>query len=433
MQRYGGDTALGLRCSGNTAVDLAEQGFGFGHRRIGADDGDLANFIKGDDGRSLVLRQRCVQLIESGDHLTRGKLHKLERSHGSAASRADRRYIKQRDRLAQLLDPGPNAFGNDRVGALVEGDAEPRHALLGRLDLFPFRIGDVPLDAFAHEGLERLHQILGLGVLDGEDLDGVFRVFAIELLNDQEKSANLGRSLGDHQRVLLLHRGHRAVFCDHHGELLGQRLGHRDVQRENNGDDLVGGNVLRHLSNKQGQCLALHLGQLLEVQHVLGDTQHHAVRLENRVEHFQSLGNRVAFGIQVVQTTIGNVGLLDHRQPGCAREEIDHLIERRALEIEADQRRLVGGRVGGRIGRILGLYSRWRDLVGRAGIVLPGVDSARHGKCQDQTCEHRHGSYTQGHWPHSPLLQEKQEVCLKRRGLRAGWGIVGSTAARPKP
>ncbi len=74
---------------------------------------------------------------------------------------------------AELVDPALNALGDDRVGAIVEGDIEPGHRLFGDLGLFALLVGDELLDPLVQERLEGLHKRRGLGVSEGDDLDGV--------------------------------------------------------------------------------------------------------------------------------------------------------------------------------------------------------------------------------------------------------------------
>ena len=141
-----------------------------------------------------------------------------------AAVLTGRRLIEQRDRLLELVDTALHALGDDRVRSIVGGDVEPRHLLLLDLLGLVLLVHHEPLDGARQERLERLHEDGGPRVPDRDDLDRAFRIVPVELLHDADQAAHLRRGLRDHERVLLGHRGDRAVGRHHRGELLGERV-----------------------------------------------------------------------------------------------------------------------------------------------------------------------------------------------------------------
>ena len=319
------------------AVDLPEQRLRFGDGRLGADHRHLRDVVEGQDGRSLGLGQLGIELVELLDDVGRGQPHQPEGAHRPPTRH--RRHVEQCDRLPQLVEPVAGALGDDRVRPLVGGHAQPRQRFLLDLDLLALLVDHVLLDAPGEERLERLHEVGCLGVLDGEDLDEAVGVGPVELVDDPKQPADLGRGLGDDQRVLLVHRGDRAVLGHHSGELLREGLGQRHVERPDDGDDLVGHHVGGQLADVGRDVLALHLRELLQVEHVLAGPEHDALGLQDDVQHPKRLGQVVLLGREVVERAVGDIGLLDDRQPRDAREEVDHLIEGRALEVEADPAR----------------------------------------------------------------------------------------------
>jgi hypothetical protein len=165
-----------------------------------------------------------------------------------------------------------------------------------------------------------------------------------ERVHNGQDPPHLARGLGDDQGVLLLHGRDRAVLSDHRREPLGQGLGQGHVQGTDDRDDLVVADLGRKLSHEDRDVLALHVLQLLEEEHVIADAQGHPLGLEDDVEDVQRFVERVRLGVLVVQRALGHVGLPYDRQAGRPREEIDHLVEGRALEVEPDEHRLVRGR-----------------------------------------------------------------------------------------
>jgi hypothetical protein len=391
-----GDAPLGLPGHRLSTVDFIQKPRRLVDRRGRADHRDLAQVVQGKNRGALVLGQLRVELVELGRGLLGGEARQGERAQGPAV--ADGGHVEQHNRLPQLVDPALDPLGDDRVGAGVGREAQPRHRLLLDLHLLSLLIDDVLLDLLAQQRLERPHELLGLGVPERKELDDALGVLAIERVHDGEDPPHLARGLGDHQGVLLLHGRDRAVRGDHERQLLGQGLGQGDVQGPHDRDDLVVADLRRKLPHEDRDVLALHVLQLLEVQHVVADAQGHALGLEDDVEDVQRFVERVRLRGHVVQRALGHVRLPHHRQAGRPREEVDHLVEGRALEVEADDNGLIG-RVGAITGRRRRVPARVRRRVRR----VRRRRSERHESNSSRGKERRGKAYTEGCEGHPPV------------------------------
>ena len=96
------------------------------------------------------------KLLELAQCILRSQTQEAEGVHHPGARGG--RNVQEQDRLLELVDPALDALGDDRIGAIVEGDIEPGHRLFGDLDLFALLVGDELLDPLAQE---RLEQALG--------------------------------------------------------------------------------------------------------------------------------------------------------------------------------------------------------------------------------------------------------------------------------
>ena len=135
------------------------------------DERDLAHVVESKDRGALGLGKLAKERIELGDRVLRRQPREDERAHRSPGTHC--RHVDQGDGLLQLVDTGLHTLGDDRIGAVIVGDVEARHRLLGRLGLLALLVGDPLLDPLAHQRLERRHEIAGLGVTHWDDLDRI--------------------------------------------------------------------------------------------------------------------------------------------------------------------------------------------------------------------------------------------------------------------
>ena len=92
-------------------IHFTEQSDPFVDRRLGPDDGDLADIIEGDDGRSLRLGHGGIKKIQLGNRICRTQCPEHDRAHGSRAVGFG--HIEQFDHLPQFVETRLHSLGDD--------------------------------------------------------------------------------------------------------------------------------------------------------------------------------------------------------------------------------------------------------------------------------------------------------------------------------
>ena len=249
----------------------------------------------------------------------------------------------------------------------------------------------IPVPVVLEQLVDERRRRGGAGVLqtEGPYLGGLGQV-RVEPVDDLDHATNVGRGVGDDQRVARLVRGESCVGIDQRSQVLLELCRIRLTKRDHLRDQFVGGlDLFRIGADVNGDARMLCISQRDDLEHAtLLDRSKPSV-LHQGVEQRDGIARRNGLRAGDGDAS-GRLGDGDDDESRGGGELVEHGLDRRVVEIQ-DQpavrrrrhARLGGGIVTGESARRLrGRLRGRRRLIGRVGAELGehrDADGHRHG------------------------------------------------------